>query len=210
MGLAISVGNPFLGDDEGEQRYRLRMEGLRDALAGRGVEWSEPDTVPPPSAMRKHISSFPYRYLHYLRRAYALDYLGIPVTPAASYDEVQRADHQIEDATLGLSSHLLCHADQSGYYVPAEFDDPLFLDESIDGAGMVGSSPGLLDELQRVAPLIGVELADGDELPDAEAARLFGSDVDEANPFGIEQTVWLTLHEACRASIAHGNAVVFH
>jgi hypothetical protein len=210
MGLAISVGNPFLGDDEGEQAYRRRMEGLRDALAGRGVEWSEPDTVAPPSAMRKHISSFPYRYLHYLRRAYALFYLGIPVMPAASYEDVQAADHQIEDATLGLSSHLLCHADTAGYYVPVDFDDPLFLDQAIDGDGMVGSSFALLDELRRVAPLIDVELTDQGELSDAEAARLFGSDVDADNPYGIEQTVWLTLHEACQASIDHGNAVVFH
>jgi hypothetical protein len=75
---------------------------------------------------------------------------------------------------------------------------------------MVGSSPELLRELRRVAPLIGVELADRGALSDAEAARLFGSDADAGNAFGIEQTVWLTLHEACRASIAHGNAVVFH
>jgi hypothetical protein len=210
MGLAISVGNPFLGDDEGARWYRQRMRALGEALAGRGVEWSEPDTVPPPSAMRKHISSFPYRYLHHLRRAYALYYLDLPVTPAAGYDDVQAADHQIEDATLGLSSHLLCHADQSGYYVPAGFDDPLFLDPAIEGAGMVGSSFGLLDELLRLAPLIGVELTDQEELSDAEAARLFGSDADPDDPYGIERTVWLTLHEACRASIAHGNAVVFH
>jgi hypothetical protein len=210
MGLAISVGNPYLGDDEGEESYRRRMQGLRDALAGRGVEWSEPETVAPPSAMRKHISSFPYRYLHYLRRAYAMYYLDLPMMPAASYDDVTAADRQIEEATLGLSSHLLCHAGQAGYYVPADFDDPLFLDQTIAGAGMVGSSAGLLDELRRVAPLIDVHLADGGELTDAEAARLFGSDADAGNPYGIEQTVWLTLHEACRASLAHGNAIVFH
>jgi hypothetical protein len=210
MGLAISVGNPFLGDDEGEPAYRHRMQRLREALAGRGIDWSEPDTAPPPSAMRKHLGSFPYSYLHYLRRAYALYYLDLPVTPTESYDDVRAADPQIEDATLGLSSHLLCHADQSGYYVPARFDDPLFLDQSIAGAGMVGSSAGLLRELRRLAPHIGVELGEGGELSDAEAARLFDSDVDHDNPFGIEQTVWLTLHEACRASLAHGNAIVFH
>jgi hypothetical protein len=202
------VGNPFLGDDEGEEAYRRRMDGLRDALASRGIEWSEPDTVPPPSAMRRHVSSFSYSYLHYLRRAYALHYLGQPVTPVASFDEVRDADAVIEDATMGLSSHLLCHADNGGYYVPADFDDPLFLDESIAGAGMVGSSHALLEELVRTAPDIGVALAGDGDLADAEAARLI--DGNGQDPYRVEQTVWLTLHEACRASIAHGNAVVFH
>jgi hypothetical protein len=208
MGLAISVGNPFLGDDEGEEPYRRAMERLRDALSGKGVTWAEPDAPPPPDAMRRHLSSFPYSFLHYLRRAYALHHLDEPVTPATGYEDVRAADAQIEDVTMGLSSHLLCHADQSGYYVPATFDDPLFLDESIAGAGMVGSSHGLLRELRRVAPHIQVSLDSSRELSDDEAARLFA--VEEREPYGIERIVWLTLHEACRASLAHGNAIVFH
>jgi hypothetical protein len=208
MGLAIGVGNPFLGDDEGEQHYRQAMRRLSAALADKGIAWAEPENPPPPSSMRRHVSSFPYSFLHYLRRAYALYYLDLPVTPAAGYDDVRAADGQIEDATMGLSSHLLCHADQSGYYVPAAFSDPLFLDESIAGAGMVGASRELLSELRRVAPHMQVTLTENRELADGEAARLFA--VNESDPYGIEQIVWLTLHEACRASLDHGNAIVFH
>lgn len=107
-----------------------------------------------------------------------------------------------------LDSHLLCHSDCEGYYVPVAFDEPLFLppDAGVAGGGMVGSSQGLLDELRGCAPALGIAL-DGGELTDDEARRV--GDLPETDPFMIEASVWLTLHEACRASIAGGHAIVF-
>ena len=51
-----------------------------------------------------------------------------------------------------FASHLLCHADYAGYYIPVDFADPLFLPEEakIGGAGMVGSSQQLLAELREL------------------------------------------------------------
>jgi hypothetical protein len=101
----------------------------------------------------------------------------------------------------------VCHADNEGYYVPADFDEPLFVsDDTIAGSGMVGSSRRLLGELVTLAPAIGVGLESDGSLSDAEAARLDNRD----DRFESEQTTWLTLYEACRVSVAHGNAVVFH
>ena len=82
-----------------------------------------------------------------------------------------------------------------------DFDEPLFSDEE-----SIGSSQRLLAELREVGPHIGVKLEADGTLSDAEAARLAGYD---DGPFWREITVWLTLHEACVASIAHGTAIVF-
>jgi hypothetical protein len=208
MGLAISVGNPCVGyDEEGEEQYQRDFQALSRILADNGVTWSEPDTMPPPDAMRPHVTSFPYSYLHYLRRAYALLFNGEPVTPAASYDEMASDDAKVEDAASHMTSHLLCHDDGEGFYVPVEFADPVFIGADDGDFGFVGSSQALLRELIAVAPTIGVTLQADGSLDDETAARLVENDGD---PYAIEQTVWLALYEACRASIAHGNAIVFH
>ena len=208
MGLAISVGCPSLGDEEGEASYAADCARVSAALAAEGIIWSEPGDPPPYDAERPHLSSFSYSFLRYLCRAYALQWDDQPVTPATSSADLDAAEGIISDAISMLSSHLLCHSDCDGYYVPADFDDPLFLDQSLPGAGMIGSSQGLRRELVRIAPAIGVRLAEDGSLDDDEATRL--AKVAEADPFGIEQTVWLTLYEASRVSIAHGNAIIFH
>jgi hypothetical protein len=129
------------------------------------------------------------------------------VTPVQDGD-LKSTDRYVDDATSMLDSHLLCHADDQGYYVPVTLPDPLFLaaDSGVGGAGMVGSCQGLLDELRWIAPDIGVRLEDDGTLSDAEADRVNGED---DHPFATERMVWLTLHEACRVSIATGHPVVF-
>jgi hypothetical protein len=208
MGLAISVGNPCIGSDgtvydsEGVVDFRRRFEVLRDALAAEGITgWSEPD-LPPPT----YGDSFPYGWLHHLRRAYALVWDEQEVTPVRTRDDLDRSDGVVKDAASMFTSHLLCHSDAEGYYVPVRFEDPLFLSESIPGAGMVGSSYALLDELMRVAPAIGITPEEDGTIADAESIR---SDDGRGDPFAIEQTVWLALYDACRASIRYGSAVVF-
>jgi len=205
MGLAISVGNPCVGyDEEGEEYFRREFASLSNAIAAKGVTWSEPESLPPAGSMRPHVLSFPYSYLHYLRRAYALVFKGRPVTPVTSVEEMARDDHHVEGVASNLTSHLLCHDDNQGYYVPARFNDPVFIRGDL---GFVGSSHELLRELLVVAPAIGITLQPDGTLDDATAEALLENDGD---PYAIEQTAWLTLHEACRASIEHGNAIVFH
>jgi len=190
MGLAISVG--MLDEDEA---YREMFDELAASLAQAGIAgYREPERVP--DAMRAHCDSFPYSFLHYLRRCYALLREGNPITVAEDAD-----DDLVEELSIDSSSHLLCHSDAEGYYVPVDFDEPLFSDEE-----SIGSSQRLLAELREVGPHIGVKLEADGALSDAEAARLAGYD---DGPFWREITVWLTLHEACVASIAHGTAIVF-
>ena len=208
MGLGVSVGAGSVapGDSEALEYYRGGLDRLSAALAERGITWCEPTTRAP--YMRRHVGGFPYSYLPYLRRAFALLGHDAPVTPTGSAGVTARDDSLIQTEMSMMSSHLLCHADNAGYYVPADFSEPLFLSGNLYGGGLVGSSQGLMDELRRLAPALGIALTDDGELTDDEAARV-GRIPDEAD-FAIESVVWLALFEACRVSIASGHAVIFH
>jgi hypothetical protein len=208
MGLEITVGALADGTVGETAHLRGELDGLSAALAGSGVRWQEPDG-PPIGPDRAPLRGFPYSWLHHLRRVYVLDRQDLPITPLDERGMQDRDHAAIDDEASMLDSHLLCHSDCEGYYVPVAFDEPLFLPASagVAGGGMVGSSQGLLDELRGCAPALGITL-DGGELTDDEARRI--GDLPETDPFMIESSVWLTLHEACLASIAGGHAIVLH
>ncbi|MFD0531677.1 hypothetical protein ACFQ1I_42035 [Kitasatospora arboriphila] len=128
------------------------------------------------------------------------------VTPAADTDPDQYdCDRgEVEEEALMFSSHLLCHSDCAGYYVPADFDDPVFLPEeaAVAGGGMVGSAAQLLAELRRLAPAIGI----CPETAAATADPVVAAD----DPYEAEKSAWHVLHGACRESLATGRAIVFH
>ncbi|MCA9637810.1 MAG: hypothetical protein KC420_17405 [Myxococcales bacterium] len=210
MGLAITVGMlaSVAGDDEGVAYYRRQFTALAGALEAAGVVgYDEPERVAR-GLQRPHVSSFPYSFLHYLRRAYARVKAGMEVTPVDAAG-LAADDGLVEDEAMMFSSHLLCHSDAEGYYVPVDFSEPLFLeDPAVSGGGMIGSSQRLLGELREIAPALGIALAADGSLADDEAARL--AEVDDGAPLFREHIVWLTLHEACRASVASGAAIVFN
>jgi hypothetical protein len=213
MGLGIGLGIVchVAGDDEGVAHGRRQLVALQQALADEGIEgWVEAERLDLPNAgMRRHVGSFPYSFLHYLRRVYALHSAGRPIEPALDEAALARDEPLVADETTLLSSHLLCHSDCEGYYVPVDFMEPCFLppERQVAGGGMVGSSDALLRELVAIAPALGIALDADDRLSDAEAARLFA--VDETSPWYREHVVWLALHEACVASVRHRLTVVF-
>jgi hypothetical protein len=104
-----------------------------------------------------------------------------------------------------LDSHLLCHSDCEGFYVPVEIGDPIFDDDLL--GGMLGSSQALLRELVEVAPHIGVTLEGGRPTPACEAEL---RDIEDSGPFWRERLVWYTLFEAASLSIEHNTLIVFH
>lgn len=128
MGLSLSVGMLHTmaeSDQEGLRYHREAFARLHDALAAEGIDWREPE--PSESAgTPRHYAGFPARHLTHLRRSYVLHRWEEPVTPALTCDPAQYARdlRWIEDETSMLSSHLLCHSDSAGYYVPVDFDDP--------------------------------------------------------------------------------------
>ena len=205
MGLSISVGllaDLYHNDAEGFEYHREGFARLTRALAVEGIDWREPDAVTLPAA-HEYSAGFPYGYLTRLRRIYVLARNGEPITPAAEIGtpRYERDLEQIDDETAMLDSHLLCHADDSGYYLPLDFADPLFLprDLELEGGGMVGSCHRLRGELVGIAPVLGIR-------PD-EADRLAAYPPND--PFEPEKYAWLALYQSCEASIAGGHAIVF-
>ncbi|NKY38619.1 hypothetical protein [Cellulomonas septica] len=129
------------------------------------------------------------------------------MTPVDSREAYERGQALVREEAAMLSSHLICHSAAEGYFVPVDLSGPVILPDGsgVAGGGVVGSSHGLLRELQRCAGSLDIALDDDGTLVDAEAARVAARPDDHP---AVESVVWLALHEACRASIASGHAVV--
>ncbi|MGW1107681.1 hypothetical protein [Streptomyces sp. NPDC002540] len=215
MGLSISVGllyDQARNDAEGLDHHRRSFARLGRALMTEGISWHEPEITDPPRA-HTFSGGFPYGYLTQLRRILVLANLGEPITPAPAVSERQydRDLEKIRDEMSMFASHLLCHSDSDGYYVPVDFDDPLFLpaEAEVEGAGMVGSSQRLLAELSGIAPSIGISLDDKGVPSGAEGTEPAVTPATDG-PFETERFAWYALYQACRASITGGHAIVFH
>jgi len=210
MGLAIEVGylaDMLAHDPEGVEWFEDALATVNRVLkAERLPPHVEPREAPPPS--RASLQGFPYSTLHCLRRAYVhrvRDPRWIATPVGAGVDPAD--DPEVEVQTEQFTSHLLCHSDTEGFYLPIDFADVLFSTEDDDlPGGMLGSSYRLREELILVAPALGIAL-EGGELTDAEAARLDAIDTDD--PMWRENAAWFALFEAARLSIAHRAAIVF-
>ncbi|MDF4254471.1 MULTISPECIES: hypothetical protein [unclassified Streptomyces] len=162
------------------------------------------------------VAGFDYEALHYLRRAHLLLASGLEVAPVgelgSDYEQLLEMFEQ-----TAQQSHLVWHYDHAGVYIPVDFQAPLYDDELLEGNGPLGSSHGLLRELQALGPHLGI---DPGNPPPAPAAPLRPTDLDEpaasaaigyedGTPFGRERHVWLSLHAAVTRSLAQGSMIVF-
>ncbi|HEY0255069.1 MAG TPA: hypothetical protein VGC41_26260, partial [Kofleriaceae bacterium] len=190
MGLAVSthfLADMIKNDEEGAGWIRNSIELVNTLLAEAGLPAHvEPTDVR--TKMRPHVGSFPYSFLHYLRRAYAHVHEGAELTPLAPGEDPTE-DETVEDASSMFDTHLLCHSDSEGYYVPIEFEDVIFDTEKRGLPGeMLGSTQRLMAELLGSAPAIGIEVVNG-VLPD-EQVEAINNDRESA-PFYRERLVWL-------------------
>jgi hypothetical protein len=208
MGLSISVG--YLSDleghdDEGVAWFQDSLEALNRVLVANGLNPHVEPRFGTPILSRARLSSFSYRSLHYLRRVYA----HVADDPNWSAEGLSEGvdptkDPVLDDAYSHFTSHLICHSDAEGYYVPQDFEEVIF-DEAVPGS-MVGSSQRLLRELQRSAPALGIRLAEG-QLSNLEVRRVNGVVQSQTN-LATELMVWIALYEAARASVQHGTLIV--
>jgi hypothetical protein len=213
VGLAVEVG--ALGylvkhDEEGAGWLRDDLMKVNAVLANNGLPpHVEPETLLV-ARSRADLMGYPYSFIHYLRRvqAYCLADPGWSFIPApADWD---RHPDAILDAELALMrSHLICHSDAEGHYLPIDFPQPLFDPGRAEGisGGLLGSSQGLMRELVVLAPVLGVTVAAG-QLSDGEARRVNGV-IGQDGPWERELIAWLSLFEAARLSIAHKTAISF-
>lgn len=107
-------------------------------------------------------------------------------------------DEVVEEESYMFSSHLICHSDCEGFYLPIDFDDLLTGDDIV--GGFAGSSYRLLEEVIRCAAPLGINL-EGTDLSDEEAMRINAVASSDEGPYR-EYSVWILLYEAARGSIA--------
>ncbi|MEC3919272.1 hypothetical protein [Nocardia sp. CDC160] len=200
-----------LADSPPERLDHLRdqLRSLNDLLLGEGFLPHHEATARGAAAERDQMGGVPYSFLHHLRRAYARahKYPDEPLMPAAE-DEDPADDEAVVDLSYTFESHLLCHSDCEGYYVPVDFGEVLFPDEELAlSGGMVGSSQALMRELVYVAPYLGIAFVDG-ELLDAEIDRIHDDGRDEHSLYR-ERLAWLLLYEAARVSVANSTIITF-
>ncbi|MEU3465174.1 hypothetical protein ABZ721_35170 [Streptomyces sp. NPDC006733] len=159
------------------------------------------------------VAGFDYDALHFLRRAFLLNLQGLEVTPVDALGGDYEQLLEMFEATA-QQSHLVWHYDHAGAYVPLDFPFPVVNDELLEGGGPLGSSHGLLRDLQSVAPAIGIDAANPPQAP-APPDRPTGLEEPAAqpsydpSPFARERHVWLGLHAAATRSLAQGSMVVF-
>lgn len=209
MGLAVAVGrlSDLVEHDEEEAEWlREAFASCNELLVANNLPVHNEPQTPLPEASRCAIDGYPYSFLHYLRRVYA----HVVQDPSWKLQPVQAGDNPAEDpvaeeVAAQLDSHLLCHSDAEGYYLPIDFSDVLF-DEAVPGM-MLGSSYQLMRELTAIASNMEIKLNNG-QLDDSEAERL-NDEVENEGPFWIEKCVWLSLFEATRLSLKYKAAVCF-
>ncbi|MFI0775838.1 hypothetical protein [Streptomyces sp. NPDC021212] len=159
------------------------------------------------------VAGFDYDALHFLRRAYLLQLCGLEVAPV---DELGGDYEQLLEMfeSTAKQSHLVWHYDHAGAYVPVDFPSPLANDELMEGGGPLGSSHGLLRELEAVAPALGIDPSNppAAPTPPSRPTSLEEPAVPgpyEDSPFARERHVWLGLHAAATRSLGQGSMILF-
>ena len=210
MGLAVdtfTLAYLVENDPESADGYREDFAAINKVLWKDTLPvHQEPERQPPDARPRDHIGSFPYSWLHYLRRAYALS-VSDPATPISPVpDSADPADDPAIAQVSSPAHHLLYHSDTEGFYLPIEFS--LVLEAPEIPGEYLGSSHRLMRELCVVAPHIGIALQGCEALSDSDAAAL-ASEEQGTHPLWLERQVWLTLFENCRISLEYGTALAF-
>lgn len=187
MGLDISVGSIkyyIIDHEDGcvdcdsidyqnqQKQYEAVIKIIKDevkAQTGSFPEWSEEESDEyDESKVGIRVGS--YTLLHYLRRyATYLDINNAPPEPCKECEPTQ--DQLLLDIYDGKKStsfpHLIDHSDCNGYYIPCDFETPLWVDPLDYGVEQdedlveflsVGSSTKLLQELLEINKHLGVDL----------------------------------------------------
>lgn len=177
----------------------LRKNGL--------PEHSEPEVLPKIDR-RGAMHSFAYGCTHHLRRAVAYARHAQEKFARINREAEPTLDPMYDrELFVHMDSHLICHSDAEGFYVPIDFPEPLYADDTEELAGVIlGSSQRLLAELIQAAPLLEITLHVNDTLSDAEAEKLQDQN---SHRYGLERLVWFAYYEAASASVKHKTIISF-
>jgi hypothetical protein len=229
MGLALEVGilaDLRENDQDGFEEYQHQFERLKEFLEQVGL----PAHHEPEDCAVWSCDMYGYSGLHYLRRIAAhIDLTNnLPsVGNKENLDDVVLKNYYefAEGRQSGFLTklfqrspnyrfgfnHLILHNDDTGFYLPIEFDKVLYLDSELGIAGsMIGSSIKLLQECERLAAVLEIP-SNIDETSEElwEAADAQGKNTVKWQKYGIESFTCVHLATACRKSIESGAAIVF-
>lgn len=193
------------GEEEGADWTRRDTGEINRVLAANGLPTHVEPEVLPKLRDRRRLHGMPYSWIHYLRRAVAFARQApadfVPLKEGEDTDDDGYVDRE---ADL-FRSHLVCHSDSDGYYVPIDFPEPLLDESDVLVGGVLGSCQAATRELVQVAPLLNIRLRDG-KLSDRHAKEIANED---GGTLYIERQVWLQLYEVFRLSIEHSLTVKF-
>jgi hypothetical protein len=174
MGLGIGVGSlaecVAINDTEGIDVFRGAFAQINQVLAEKGLPLHhEPESLLPIHT-RARPGSLGYTWLPYFARAIAYARQApTEFTPVGREDPA--ADRRLDrERSVAMDSHIICHSDCEGFYVPIDFRHPIY-DDRIWGE-VLGSSQRALAELVLAAPLLGIPLRKGNGFPAALAREL--------------------------------------
>jgi len=213
MGLGITVGQLAWsianGLSEEIELARQDIAKINRVLAAHGLPLHvEPETLPAIKDRSDVWAGFPYSWLHYLRRAVAFARQAPKKFRPVAKGEDPAADPLVDrELSVRMDSHLICHSDGDGFYVPIDFPEPLYDDRKKGSIGMLGSSQRAMSELLQVAPLLKISLTKG-KLSDQKAKRI-ATENEKSQPLWIERRAWLRLFERIGASIEYNAVITF-
>ncbi|TMQ11878.1 MAG: hypothetical protein E6J90_33360 [Deltaproteobacteria bacterium] len=211
MGLSLGVGvlaELTRRDPDGTAWLKRQVAIIQRLLAAHGLPpFEEPEAPVVPDAERPRFGSFPYAYLHCLRRFAARCKVDGQPPPPLGPEEHPERDRAIERAASLFDFHLLVHSDSEGFYVPVDFADVIFDRESGLAGGMLGSSVRLLRELAALAPALQITVAE--DLAREELRRIEAQVAAATDPFWRERMAWTGLFQAARASTRYQVLLAF-
>src|SRR5262245_41036074 len=153
MGLSMSVGALAFAKDEEADSYQWLLEEFEEVnrvLRANGLpEHVEPEKVPRFRSRSTYVGQ-PYAMLHYLRRAVAHAIRRRKLRPLPP-DTDPTTDDLYDSVLFACESHVICHSDCEGFYVPVDFPAPLYdnlpdSDPHCVHGGILGSSQGAMRE----------------------------------------------------------------
>ncbi|NER00547.1 MAG: hypothetical protein F6K30_28270 [Cyanothece sp. SIO2G6] len=101
-------------------------------------------------------------------------------------------------------SHLICHSDFDGYYIPVDFSEVI---REPDTVGWLGSSFQLCRELTEIAKSLNFEL--GEYMPDLKKLSNERGEELKETTFRNQKWLLLCLYNIAKASIVHNSAIYF-
>lgn len=209
MGLAIEVGlyaDLLSENPKAAESLAKTFNTLNDVLKENGIEAFNETKELNELQNRSKCNSFPYSFLHYLRRFFAYTVSNPDWVPTLVKDYQDPASDEVyQEEMLMFYSHLLCHSDCEGFYLPIKFDEVIF-DDRIPGA-VLGSSYKLIKELEQIAPKLDIELPNN-MLSKKEAEKI-NNLAESEEGFFREYSAWIALYEAARLSIENKTAISF-